>query len=166
MRRVVLAIVSTAVMLVLLLSFKSHETSPISTPAAVSQSSGADQSTSSTSGSTSSGSSSSTTKSASNPQRSTPKSTTKTVTGEAADTQYGPVQVEVTVKAGKVTAVKAVEYPENDPRDAQINAYAIPVLDQEASKAGSADIDMVSGATYTSQGYLQSLQSALDKAGL
>jgi uncharacterized protein with FMN-binding domain len=86
------------------------------------------------------------------------------VTGDAADTQYGPVQVKITVTNGKLTSVSAIEYPENDPRDAQINAYAIPALNQEAKAAGSADIDMISGATFTSEGYIQSLQSALDKA--
>jgi uncharacterized protein with FMN-binding domain len=86
--------------------------------------------------------------------------------GDAADTRYGPVQVQVVVKNGTVTSVEAVDYPTSDPRDAQINSYAIPQLNAEALSAGSASIDMVSGATYTSEGYLSSLQSALDKAGL
>jgi uncharacterized protein with FMN-binding domain len=59
-----------------------------------------------------------------------------------------------------------VEYPTDTPRDYQINSFAIPQLNSEAVAAGSAHIDAVSGATYTSQGYLGSLQSALDKAGL
>jgi uncharacterized protein with FMN-binding domain len=54
----------------------------------------------------------------------------------------------------------------NDPRDQEINSYAIPQLNSEAVSAGSAQIDTVSGATYTSEGYITSLQSALDKAGL
>ena len=62
-----------------------------------------------------------------------------------------------------VTAVTATEYPEETPRDYQINSYAIPQLNSEATAAGSANIDSVSGATYTSQGYIGSLQSALDK---
>jgi len=74
--------------------------------------------------------------------------------------------VQITVQNGRITAVNAVEYPQNNPRDQQINAYAIPQLNQEALSANSASIDMVSGATYTSEGYLGSLQSALDKAGL
>jgi uncharacterized protein with FMN-binding domain len=86
------------------------------------------------------------------------------VTGSAANTIYGPVQVQIVVKGGKVTAAKAVEYPQDTPRDSQINAFAIPVLDREADSVGSAKIDMVSGATYTSQGYLTSLQNALDQA--
>jgi len=81
-------------------------------------------------------------------------------------TRYGPVQVQVTVKNGAVTSVSATEYPMSDPRDAQINSYAIPQLNAEATSAGSANIDMVSGATYTSEGYLSSLQSALNQAGL
>ena len=88
----------------------------------------------------------------------------KTVTGSAANTIYGPVQVQIVVKGGKVTAAKAVEYPQDTPRDSQINAFAIPVLDREAVSVGSDKIDMVSGATYTSQGYLTSLQNALDQA--
>ena len=127
------------------------------------------------SSSTSSGSSTSSASSATAPASSrrrptpasaTPASTTKTVTGDAADTRYGPVQVQITVTNGTITAVNAVDYPQNDPRDQQINSYAIPQLNSEALAARNASIDMVSGATYTSEGYLASLQSALDKAGL
>ena len=67
---------------------------------------------------------------------------------------------------GKLSDVTAVEYPSENPRDQEINSNAIPALNQEALSAGNAKIDMISGATYTSQGYVQSLQSALDKAGL
>ena len=88
------------------------------------------------------------------------------MTGEAADTRYGPVQVQITVRNGQITGVNAVEYPQESSRDEQINAYAIPQLNQEALAAKSANIDMVSGATYTSSGYLTSLQSALNQAGL
>jgi uncharacterized protein with FMN-binding domain len=74
--------------------------------------------------------------------------------------------VKITVTNGKLTAVTATEYPENSGRDQEINSYAIPQLNEEASSAKSAQIDMVSGATYTSDGYISSLQSALDQAGL
>lgn len=90
----------------------------------------------------------------------------RTVTGGEVQTRWGPVQVEVTVAGGKVTEVTAVEYPTENPRDQQINSYALPRLRTEALAAQSADIDTVSGATYTSDGYQQSLQSALDSAGL
>jgi uncharacterized protein with FMN-binding domain len=88
-----------------------------------------------------------------------------TSTGEVAQTQWGPVQVELTVSAGKVTDVQVLQYPSGNPRDQEINSYALPVLIQETLDAQSADIDMVSGATVTSVGYQQSLQSALDQAG-
>ena len=89
-----------------------------------------------------------------------------TVTGSSADTRWGPVQVQVTVEDGTITAVTVVEYPTENGKDRQINARAVPVLVQETLDAQSADIDMVSGATVTSEGYLESLQAALDEAGL
>lgn len=89
-----------------------------------------------------------------------------TVTGATAQTMWGPVEVQLTVKGGKVTDVAVPVYPNGNGRDAMINSYALPILVQETLKAQSAQIDMVSGATVTSGGYLQSLQSALDKAGL
>lgn len=93
-------------------------------------------------------------------------SSSGTVTGPSVDTRWGPVQVAITTSSGKVTAVNVVEYPNNNPKDQEINSYALPVLVQETLDAQSADIDMVSGATVTSDGYLQSLQAALDEAGL
>lgn len=148
MRRVIAAIASTAAGLVMLLSFKTHSpTAPTSAPAATSAT---------TTGSSSSPSTNS----------STSTSAATTVTGDASDTRYGPVQVQITVKNGKITNVTATQYPSTDPRDQQINAYAIPALDQEALQAGNANINMISGATYTSDGYIASLQSALGKAGL
>ncbi len=87
-----------------------------------------------------------------------------TYTGTAVTTPYGPVQVQVTVSGGAITAADAIAHPSGDRRSDQINARAVPVLDQEAVQAGSASISMVSGATFTSQGYRTSLQSALDQA--
>jgi uncharacterized protein with FMN-binding domain len=91
---------------------------------------------------------------------------TGTVTGTAADTRWGPVQVKVTLAAGKITAVDVVEVPDSNGRDQEINADAVPQLVQETLQAQNAQIDMVSGATYTSDGYVTSLQSALDQAGV
>ncbi|MFI8220749.1 FMN-binding protein [Streptomyces sp. NPDC085932] len=85
------------------------------------------------------------------------------VTGDAAQTQYGPVQVRVTMANGKITKAEAVQTPKGGQSD-QITANAVPRLNQAAVAAQSADIDAVSGATYTSAGYKKSLQSALDKA--
>ena len=153
MRRVILAIVSTVVGLVLLLTFKTHSTSGAGSPPAAigTPSAGGASGSSGASGGSDAGDGTAT-------------AGAKTVTGQAASTIYGPVQVQIMVTGGKVTAARAVEYPQGTPRDSQINAYAIPVLDREAASVGSSKIDMVSGATYTSQGYVTSLQSALDQA--
>lgn len=85
-------------------------------------------------------------------------------TGPAESNPYGQVQVRVTVSGGRVTAVNAPQYPSGNGRSQQISSVALPQLAAEALKAQSARIDMVSGATYTSTGYQQSLQQALDQA--
>jgi uncharacterized protein with FMN-binding domain len=150
MKRVALAIAGTVAALVMLLSFKTHTPAASTTPPAA------------VSSGTSTGSSTGSSSASSSPTTATG---TKTYTGAAADTRYGPVQVQITVTNGKVVKATAVEYPMQDPRDAEINAYAIPRLQSETVSVSSARIDMVSGATYTSEGYIQSLQSALDRAG-
>src|SRR4051794_16760159 len=88
-----------------------------------------------------------------------------TATGDAIPTQYGNAQVKVTVEAGKMVRIEALQLQGNDPRSVQISSSAAPVLEQEALSAQTADIDAVSGATFTSASYSQSLQSALDKLG-
>jgi uncharacterized protein with FMN-binding domain len=93
-------------------------------------------------------------------------SKTTTVTGSVVQTQWGPVQVQITVRGGTITAVKVLQYPSGNPRDVEIANYALPILIKETTQNQSAQIDMVSGATFTSDGYVQSLQSALDQAGL
>jgi uncharacterized protein with FMN-binding domain len=87
------------------------------------------------------------------------------VDGDTVQTDYGPVQVRITLTGGKLTAVTVLQVPQESPRDQEIAGFAVPQLTQEALAAQSAHIDAVSGATYTSEGYVQSLQSALDKAG-
>jgi len=160
LRRVILAICATAAALVLLLSFKTHtQSSGASSAAIASPAPGTDTGEPAASPAASpSGSGTATASSAGG--------TAKTVAGTAWPTVYGPVQVRITVKGGKITAVSAPEYPQETPRDEQINAFAIPQLNAETLAADSASIDAVSGATYTSQGYIASLQSAIDKAGL
>jgi uncharacterized protein with FMN-binding domain len=88
----------------------------------------------------------------------------RTVTGGVARTQYGPVQVRITVSGGRITKAEAVQAPSGG-QSTNITENAVPKLNQAAVAAGSADIDVVSGATYTSKGYQESLQSALDQAG-
>ena len=89
-----------------------------------------------------------------------------TFTGAAADTRFGPVQVQITISNGKITNVTAPQYPTESFRDQQINAQAIPYLIQETLQAQSANIQGVGGASYTSEGFYQSLVSALSKAGM
>jgi uncharacterized protein with FMN-binding domain len=88
-----------------------------------------------------------------------------TATGAAVDTRYGSAQARVTVKNGKIVTIEALQLQNNDPHSQQISSSAEPVLQQEALTKQSADVDAVSGATYTSASYTQSLQSALDKLG-
>jgi uncharacterized protein with FMN-binding domain len=95
----------------------------------------------------------------------TATSVSGTATGDAVATQYGNAQVRVTVKNGKIVTIEALQLQGNDPRSVQISSSAAPILQQEALAKQSADVDAVSGATYTSASYAQSLQSALDKLG-
>jgi uncharacterized protein with FMN-binding domain len=90
----------------------------------------------------------------------------KTVTGQTVDTRFGPVQVQVTVTGGKITAVKVLQQPTGNGKSDSINNNAMPKLVQQTLAAQSADVDTVSGATFSSDGYRKSLQSALDAAGL
>jgi uncharacterized protein with FMN-binding domain len=84
------------------------------------------------------------------------------VVGSLQRTLYTNVQVEAVLRHGRLVDVRALELPNLDSRSRQISAMAAPILRREAITAGSADIDMVSGATYTSAAYAQSLQAALD----
>ena len=156
MLRIVFAIMSTVTALVLLFSYRTSTNSVLVAGSTVVQPPGLPGPAS--------------------PQRSSGKSgpaTSKsgksgpaTYTGDSVDTRWGPVQVEITVQDGKITASQAVQYPQNNGRDAQINGFALPILNQEVVQQQSASIDTVSGATVTSDGYLQSLQSAIDQAHL
>jgi uncharacterized protein with FMN-binding domain len=168
-KRIVLWVMSTLTALVLLFGY---HTSTSSQAAAGGQSSAVapvqgSSSSGTSSGTSSSGTSSSDPSSDSSSTSGTGTSTaSSTVTGSVASTRWGPVQVELTVANGSITDVSVVQYPNNNGRDQEINARALPVLIQETLDAQNANIDMVSGATVTSDGYLESLQSALDKAGL
>ncbi|MGI4896039.1 MAG: FMN-binding protein, partial [Janthinobacterium lividum] len=148
-RRIVVVAMSTLTALVLLFGYHTSTEGPGETVVASTAVAGNSDSTDSGSTGSSGGDSAS-----------------ATVTGDSADTRWGPVQVQITVGGGKVTAVDVVDYPTGNGRDREINAVAIPELVQETLDAQSADIDMVSGATVTSAGYVESLQSALDQAGL
>jgi uncharacterized protein with FMN-binding domain len=165
MRRIVIATCTTATSLVLLLSWStSLKASAVAAPLDAADA-----------GTPSSGASTPSTTPAPAPASApaagaapapAPANATTTYDGTTASTQYGPVQVRITVTGGKVSAAQAIQLPTGNSRDHQINAVAIPTLNTEAVAAQSARISMASGATYTSGGYVKSLQSALDKAGI
>jgi uncharacterized protein with FMN-binding domain len=167
MRRITLWALSPLTTLVLLFSYHTSTAgsgtalavgTSVQAPAAAGANSGASSSGTTDSGTSSSGTTGSGTTSGS--------TASKTYTGDTVQTRWGPVQVQITVVNGKITASEAIVYPNGNHEDEQINSFALPVLNQEAVAAQSANIDMVSGATVTSDGYLTSLQSAIDQAHL
>ncbi|GAA1001332.1 FMN-binding protein [Subtercola frigoramans] len=95
-----------------------------------------------------------------------PTAVDQNFTGSLISTRYGTIQVQITVNSGKITEVTALKLTDDGGRSVQISARAAPVLRSEVLSAQSANVASVSGATYTSDGYLQSVQSALDQAGL
>jgi uncharacterized protein with FMN-binding domain len=141
MKRAPTVLAATAAGLAATLGFSAHSKAPTATAVTTTSS---QPSSSSSSSSSSSG---------------------KTVTGDAISTQYGNVQLKVTVSGGKITNIQPVQLPSGDPKSSQISSYAAPQLTQSALTAQSANVNAVSGATYTSDGYKTALQSALDKAG-
>ena len=87
-----------------------------------------------------------------------------TYTGDPADAFYGNIQVQATISGGKITDVQFLQAPNDRSTSIEINSQADPILAQEAIQVQSANVDIVSGATDSSQAFVQSLQSALDKA--
>ncbi|GGT88964.1 FMN-binding protein [Actinomadura citrea] len=144
MRRALFTTSATIAGVVLLLSLKPHQQEDSATPPPTAG------------GATSRGTSSGTSGGA-NPANGTYR-------GQSVDTRYGPVQVEITMSGGRLSAVRVLRSPSENGRDREIASFALPQLTEEALAAGDAHIDAVSGATYTSEGYITSLQSALDRA--
>jgi uncharacterized protein with FMN-binding domain len=165
-KRIVLWLMSTLTVLVLLFGY--HTSTSSKATASAESSAAAPVAGGATAGGTggSASSSAGAGSSSSSSSGSGTTSATTTFTGDSASTRWGPVQVEITVANGTITDVSVVDYPDNNGKDRQINARALPVLVKETLQAQSANIDMVSGATVTSDGYVESLQSALDQAGL
>jgi uncharacterized protein with FMN-binding domain len=163
MRRVILAVTGTIAGLVALLSFKSHV--PSAPVAATTGGSGGTSSSSSSSSSSSRGGQTEVVPGAF-PQgsiaRNLPAGETA-VDGKVANTSYGPVQIQLIERSGKIVKVAVLVQPTNTLHDVQIGEFAFPKLIGETLTAQNGKIDAVSGATYTSAGYIQSLQSALDK---
>jgi uncharacterized protein with FMN-binding domain len=150
MRRVILAVTGTIAGLVALLSFKAHvPTVPVA-------------STSGTGGSSTSLSSSRTIPGEFQSVAGPLTAGETTITGKVANTAYGPVQIELVVKSHKIVKVAVLEQPANTIHDIQIGEFAFPKLISETLTAQNAKVDAVSGASYTSAGYISSLQSAVD----
>jgi uncharacterized protein with FMN-binding domain len=155
MKRAAATLVATVVGLVVLLSYKSHggSLSALRPGAFAPPAPGPTTPEPSTAASTP------------EPRRSTATVTTRSITGQTVDTQYGPVQVRITVRGTRITGVTPVQLPTSRGRDIEIDNFAVPRLIQETLQAQSARIDAVSGATFTSEGYAESLQSAIDQMG-
>ena len=177
MRRAVPAVIATLVGLGALLSFKSSPISARSTASRASHRSGSattapPRRSSTTTAPPPSGNTSPNTSPATNPPATngptTPATaanhTTRTIDGDPFDNQYGTVQVRVTLQGNRITNVQSLQMPFDHQRSAEISQQAEPLLLQEVLQAQSAQIDLIGGASYTSQSYAQSLQSALDKA--
>lgn len=99
------------------------------------------------------------------PETSSTTTATQTIAGPAVETEWGPFQVEIVIEDGKLVSATAIQEP-GDRRSRRINDQALPWYEDLAIEAQSADIDVISGATVTWQGYTTSLQAALDQAGL
>ncbi len=140
MRRILTAVCMTATALVLLFGYRTSH------PGSVHRSAPGSAGTTGTPGATAPGG--------------------KAYDGPVVQTRWGPVQVRIEVTSGKVTAATALQLPSGNQRDVQINNVAVPRLNAEVLQAQSSQIDTVSGATVTSDGYVTSLQSALNAAGL
>lgn len=148
MRRAVIATVATAIGLVVLLGFKSGQAPRVAL--------GSSQSGPIIPGSPIPSASAS-------PAPTSGPTAARTITGQAVQIPFGLVQVRVTVSGRHIDSVSALQLPNDNPQSAQISQIAGPMLAQEVLSAQSANINVVSGATYTSEGYAQSLQSALDQ---
>jgi uncharacterized protein with FMN-binding domain len=165
MRRAVLAFGSTVAGLILLLSFRSHTSSTASagvSAAGTSSGSSAGAAGSGSPGGSGGGSTTGSGASASAPPSAPPGG--KVVTGDVINSAYGPSQVAITLSGNKIIKVTVLQHTDDGVNSQQIDGNALPKLTAETLAAQSAKIDAVSGASYTSAGYIKSLQSALDKA--
>jgi uncharacterized protein with FMN-binding domain len=142
MRRAIVALVVTAAAVVWLASYRTHPPSKVNPQAALANRP---------------------------PIRATATATplppgTRVGRGPLLTTPFSVIQVEATLTRGKLTAVRTVELTGSDTHTQALNARAEPILRREALRAGSADIDVVSGATYTSESWKESLQKAIEDA--
>lgn len=157
MKKILYTLLATVSGLVLLFSYRTSLEAVTPTDVSAATATSGSAATTTDTGANGSGTSSSTTASGSG-------LADGTYSGASSQTRYGPVQVQITVSGGQITDAQAVDFPNSNGRDRQINGTAVPRLVSETITAQSSKIQMVSGATYTSGGYLSSLQSAIDQA--
>jgi uncharacterized protein with FMN-binding domain len=157
MKRAFAALVATVAGLVVLLGFKTHSARLAVQPPLGSAASSPPAPQSSSPASAPPTETPSTSASPTSPQ-------SRSVTGSSISTRYGDVEVQVTFAGTQITNVVPVRLPDSNGVDQEIDQQVVPILIQETLSAQSANIQAVSGATYTSDGYIRSLQSALDKA--
>ena len=170
-KRIVLWVLSTLSTVVVLFGYHTSNSSTLATNSTGTTFSGSLQGQSTSGGSGTTSGTGGTTSSGSAPPNdssgsSGSDSSSTSVTGQTAHTQWGPVQVQLDVSGSTITSSRVLQYPNGNGTDIQIANYALPQLIQDTLDSQGHNVSMVSGATYTSQGYLQSLQSALDQAGL
>jgi uncharacterized protein with FMN-binding domain len=160
--RAAVTLAATAIGVILLFSFQTPPAAPAIAMTPPSTSSSAPTATATPAGAPPSGGASPTPTATPTPAAVGLKS--GTFTGQGFGNPYGNVQVQVVISGGKISDVKTLQYPSDHQQSVFINSQALPLLRQEVLRAQSAQIDIISGATYTSQGYAQSVQSALDMA--
>ncbi len=178
MRRAILTIGGTAAGLAALLSFKTHPAAGVTAagapvPSGSTSASGPSAGSSGSSSPTRSaapgatpGAAQATGQSGKHKSGGTRSAATRMVTGTVANTPEGPMQVQLVLTGKRITKVNVLQHTDNGQESVQVDSFALPKLTSETLTAQSARIDAVSGATYTSAGYIKSLQSAVDAAGL
>ena len=165
--RAAVTLAATAIGVVLLFSFRTPPAAAIATlsPSSTSSSTSTPSPTATPSGAPPSGGASPTpTATATATPRPASGLKSGSFTGQSYANPYGNVQVQVVISGGKITSVKTIQYPNGHQQSVFINSQALPLLEQEVLNAQSAQINIIGGATFTSQGYAQSVQSALDAA--
>lgn len=159
MKRIVLSIATTLAVMFLLFSYRTSTIGPSVTSTAARAAHIVPSSPSTTAGTATAGTDS---QASPVPSSSAPVK----IDGKLMQTGYGPIVVEITVTDNKISDAQAITYPDSGGRTRSINSNALPILRTETLKAQGANIDGVSGATHTTDGYVSSLQSAIDLAGL
>ncbi len=166
MKKYVVGAAVTLVYIAYSFGIRNNHSKPVIAPTLPTKTNNQQASTGGGSSTQSTGSSTASSGSASAPSNQTKAAAYKdgSYTGPVVNVYYGNVQVAATVSGGKITGVKFLQYPHDNPNSTYINSQARPYLKQETLAAQSAHVNIITGATFTSEGFIQSLTSALSKA--